>query len=136
MTIHDPPLTHVSVGSVMHVGVLTTDPRTSLQVVARLMTDTHVHAIAVADPDSPGRPLGFVSVRDVASAAADCSDLSAGEAAGTAVVTVANDDSVVEAAQLMVEHSVDHLLVIDAVTGHPSGILSGADIAAAYASAA
>lgn len=136
MTIHDPALTHVSVGSVMHVGVLTTEPDTSLQVVARLMTDTHVHAIAVADPDHPGRPLGFVSVRDVATAAADCADLSAGEAAATAVVTIPSDASVVEAAQLMMEHSVDHLLVIDAVSGHPSGILSGADVAAAYASAA
>jgi hypothetical protein len=33
----------------------------------------------------------------------------------------------------MVEHALSHLIVIDAATGHPSGILSTLDVVAVYA---
>ena len=43
------PLGHVRVCDVMHTGILTTDPDTPLRVVARLMAERQVHAVAVAD---------------------------------------------------------------------------------------
>lgn len=133
MTLHDPYLSHVLVSDVMHTGILTTDPTTPLRVVAQLMTEQRVHAIAVADPDYARHPLGFVTVAEIAAAAADALDETAGEAAATEIVTVPSSESIDEAARLMVEHSVDHLIVVDATHGHPCGILSGLDIAASYA---
>ncbi len=133
MTIHDPTLSHVRVSDVMHTGILTTDPTTPLRVVARLMAAQRVHAVAVADPDHARRPFGFITVAEIAAAAADAIDETAGEAAATEVVTVQSTASVDEAARIMVEHSVDHLIVVETSSGHPCGVLSGLDIAAAYA---
>lgn len=134
MTIQDPPLAHVRVSDVMHTGVLSTDPTTPLSVVARLMADQRVHAVAVADPDHVRRPFGFVTVAEViAAVAAGIDDETAGQAAATEVVTVPDSERLDAAAQLMAEHGIDHLIVVDATTGHPAGILSGLDIAAAYA---
>lgn len=133
MTIKDPNLSHVRVSDVMHTGILTTDPSTPLRVVAQLMADQRVHAVAVADPEHVRRPLGFVTVAEIAAAAADDLDETAGQAAAAEIVTVSSSASVDTAAQLMVEHSIDHLIVVDAATGHLGGILSGLDVAAAYA---
>lgn len=133
MTIQDPPLSHIRVSEVMHTGILSTDPTTPLTVVARLMADQRVHAIAVADPDHVRRPMGFVTVSEVIAAAAEGIIETAGQAAATEVVTVPSSERLDAAAQLMAEHSIDHLIVIDAATGHPCGILSGLDVAATYA---
>lgn len=136
MTIQDPPLAHVRVSDVMHTGVLSTDPTTPLSIVARLMADQRVHAVAVADPDHVRRPFGFVTVAEViAAVAAGIDDETAGQAAATEVVTVPSSERLDAAAQLMAEHGIDHLIVVDATTGHPAGILSGLDLAAAYARA-
>ena len=133
MTIQDSSLSHVRVADVMHTGILATDPTTPLRVVAQLMAEQRVHAVAVADPDHVRRPFGFVTVAEIAAAAADDLDESAGQAAATEIVTVPSSETVDTAARLMVEHSIDHLIVVDATTGHPIGVLSGLDIAAAYA---
>jgi CBS domain-containing protein len=133
MTIHDPTLSHVRVSDVMHTGILTTDPSTPLRVVAGLMATQRVHAVAVADPDHARRPFGFITVAEIAAAAADAADETAGQAATTEIITVPMTTSVDDAARIMVAHSVDHLVVVDASSGHPCGVLSGLDIAAAYA---
>lgn len=133
MTISDTALDRVHVRDVMHTGILTTDPSTPLRVVARLMADQRVHAVAVADLDYARRPWGFVSTLDVARAAAEESDETAGEAAKPNVITVAADQSLCAAAQLMAEKGLTHLIVIDPATGHPTGVLSSLDVAAAYA---
>jgi len=133
MTIQEPLLSHVRVSDVMHTGILSTDPSTPLTVVARLMADQRIHAVAVADPEHVRRPFGFVTVTEVIAAAAEGIVETAGQAAATEVVTVSSSERLDAAAQLMAEHSIDHLVVVDAATGHPAGILSGLDIAAAYA---
>ena len=135
MTINEPALSRVRVGDVMHTGILTTDPTTPLRVVAQLMADQRVHAVAVADPDHVRRPFGFVTVHEIAAAAADDMDETAGQAAVAEVVTVKASEQVDAAARLMVDHEVDHLVVVDDATGHPCGVLSGLDVAAAYARA-
>lgn len=133
MTIQDPPLSRIRVSEAMHTGILTTDPSTPLTVVARLMADQRIHAVAVADPDHVRRPFGFVTVTEVIAAAATGVIETAGQAAATEVVTVPSSERLDAAAQLMAEHAVSHLVVVDAATGHPCGILSGLDVAAAYA---
>jgi CBS domain-containing protein len=133
MTISEAPLARVQVQEVMHTGMLTTDPTTPLRVVARLMAEQRVHAVAVADPDHARRPWGIITDLEVAAAAAEGLDETAGEAAQHGVVTISATDSLSWAAQQMIEHGVSHLVVVDPNTGHPIGILSTLDVAAAYA---
>ncbi len=135
MTVSETRLEHVRVQDVMHTGVLTTDPTTPLRVVARLMAQQRVHAVAVADPDHARRPFGIVSALDVVAAAAAGIEETAAQAASTEVVTVSADDPVDQAARVMCEHGLGHLIVVDPATGHPCGVLSALDVASAYASA-
>ena len=132
MTISETPLAHAHVRDVMHTGILTTDPSTPLRVVARLMAEQRVHAVAVADPDHARRPWGIITDLDIAAAAAEDVDEAAGEARKHDVVTISSSDSLIWAAQQMIEHGVSHLVVVDPTTGHPAGILSALDVAAAY----
>jgi CBS domain-containing protein len=50
-------------------------------------------------------------------------------------VAVSADESLDRAAQLLSEHGVSHLIVVDAASGYPAGVLSTLHIAAAYATA-
>jgi CBS domain-containing protein len=133
MTIPDTPLARTHVRDIMHTGILTTDPDTQLRVVARLMAEQRVHAVAVADPDHARRPWGIITDLDIAAAAAEDDDGTAGGARKHDVVTISSADSLMSAAQQMIEHGVSHLVVVDPTTAHPAGILSALDVAAAYA---
>jgi CBS domain-containing protein len=97
------------------------------------MAEQRVHAVAIADPDHTRRPLGVITDVDVASAAAEESDETAGEVAKHDVVTISTADSLSWAAHQMVEQGASHLVVVDPATGHPTGILSTLDVAGAYA---
>ena len=59
-------------------------------------------------------------------------DLTAGQAAKTEVVTVGSDDHLETAAQVMAQHGLSHLFVVDPRTGHVEGIISALDVAAAF----
>jgi len=135
MSLGAGPLAHLRVHDAMHTGILTTDSATPLRVVARLMAEQRVHAVAVTDTDNAGQPWAIVSALDVAAAATSGLEGTAGEAAATAVVTVSAADPLEHAASVMVEHRVSHLIVIDPGSGHPAGIVSSLDIVAAYAGA-
>src|SRR5438552_282832 len=124
MPIRETALARVLVRDAMHTGILTTDASTPLRVVARLMAQQRVHAVAVADPDRVRRPWGIVSALDVAAAAADDTDETAGEAASSDLVAVSAADSLEGAARLMSERRLSHVIVVEASSGHPCGILS------------
>ena len=96
------------------------------------MAKNRVHAVAITE-GTRGRPIGIASDLDVVAAAASGEEPTAGQAACTEPVTVSADDSLSHAAQLMSEHGVHHLVVVDAAGGYPIGVLSTLDIAAAYA---
>lgn len=132
MTASETALGPMLVRDAMHTGILTTDPSTPLRVVARLMADQRVHAIAVSDPAYTRRPWAFISTLDVAKAAAENADETAGDVARPNVLTVTADQSLGSAAQIMADNGVTHLVVIDPATGHPAGILSSLDVVAAY----
>ncbi len=132
MTVHEDRLSTMRVHEVMHTGILTTDSDTPLRIVARLMASQQVHAVAVVDPEHARRPWAVVTALDVVKAAAEDADLTAAEAVSKELVTVPDTESLGWAAQLMTESGSSHIVVVDAVTGHPSGILSSLDIAAAY----
>jgi CBS domain-containing protein len=117
----------------MHPGTLTCDTDDSLRDVAAIMAAHRIHAVVLTAANG-GQPVGVVSDLDVATAVAAGADCSAHEAAGTEALTVSADEPVRTAAQMMSEHGVSHLLVVDGADGYPVGVLSTLDVATAYAS--
>jgi CBS domain-containing protein len=126
-----------TVADAMHAGVLTCPPETPLPTVARMMTAYGVHAIVVTDlvaeADSAERAWGIVSGLDLVRAAAlVAEEPTAGGIASTELVIVAPGEPLGRATQLMAEHELTHLVVVDA-GGRPLGIVSTQDVAASLA---
>jgi CBS domain-containing protein len=125
-------LEHIRVQDIMHHGILSCGGDTPLGEVAGIMAKHHVHAVAVTDVEGK-RPLGVVSALDVVAAAASGEEPTALQAAATEPFAVSADERLPRAAQLMAEHGVSHLVVLDAASGHPMGVLSTLDLVAVYA---
>ncbi|HUK95059.1 MAG TPA: CBS domain-containing protein [Gaiellaceae bacterium] len=134
-----PALEQLTVGVVMHPGVVTCPLETPLPTVARMMATYRIHAVVVFNEDSDdvaGADLwGVVSDLDLvkASSAGEIDERTAGGTAVTPVVTVERDDTLARAAQLMSEHEVTHLVVVDPKRARPIGVLSTLDVARAVA---
>jgi CBS domain-containing protein len=116
----------------MHHGILSCPADTALAEVAGMMARHSVHAVAITDRPG-GRPVGIVTALDVIAALVDGAASTAREAAGTAPITASTEESLTHASQLMVEHGVSHLVVVDAASGYPVGVLSTIDVVAVYA---
>jgi CBS domain-containing protein len=122
------------VGDVMHPGVIFCAPESPLRYAAGLMARHRVHAIVVLGDDEEGGVWGVVSDADLVRVLArgDLSGLTAGGTARTPLVTISRGETVTEAAVLMSEHGVTHLLVVER-GDRPIGVLSTLDLARAAA---
>jgi CBS domain-containing protein len=131
-----PSLEHATVADVMHPGVFTCPPDTELRDVARLMATHHIHSVVVLGIERTwaGERLtwGILSDIDLVAAAHDPS-ADAGGAAATELVLVGPDEPLARAVELMAEHRLSHLLVVDAETGRPKGVVSSLDVAGCLA---
>jgi CBS domain-containing protein len=135
MTFRPPsaPRRMAFVADVMRQGIYSCQPSATLREVARTMADRRIHCVVV-NGWSDREPWAVVSDLDLVRAAGgDLNDISAGEVAATEVVTVAASDTLEEAAQLMAEHEVTHLVVLLPDTGRPIGVISTLDLARAFA---
>lgn len=125
------------VGDVMSHGVMTARRSSPLRDVAATMADFQVHSVVVTDLELRSgevRAFGIVSDADVMRAAGDDLDrLTAGECAITELITVTPNETIEHATQLMAEHELTHLLVVDPETGRPAGVISSLDVAAVLA---
>jgi CBS domain-containing protein len=120
----------VTVGDAMRDEVIYCAPDTSVQGVARIMAQDHIHCVLI------GGVAGWSVVTDLDLLRAvdrDIDHLSAGEIAASDLPTVGVGEPLERARELMVEHKVTHVLVLDAESGRPVGVLSGLDIAAILA---
>jgi CBS domain-containing protein len=128
-------LTELPVADVMHHRVVTCLPDTPLRAVARMMANYRIHSVIVHDDHRRDREAlwGVVSDRDVVAAVAtgEIDGATAGSTAATEAVTITSDESLGRAAQLLGEHEIAHLIVVDRETNRPLGVLSTLDIAAA-----
>ena len=126
------------VGEVMHVGLVRCAPEMALDVVAALMSRERIHCVVITNEEL-GRTAVWGVVSDVdLIAAASVRPLSEQEAAGSAMrpaVTIGPAASLDEAARLMTQAGVAHLVVVDPVECRPVGVLSTLDLAAALARA-
>jgi len=119
-----------TVRDAMHEGVLSCPGDTPLSAVAELMAGHGVHCIVVTDVDDLA-VWGVVSDLDLVAAAGvrDLDAQPAGASAATPALTVVPGESLQRAAQMMTEHSVAHLLVVDEGSRRPIGVLSTLDVA-------
>ena len=127
-------LASATVADAMTVGVINCTPETPLSEVARIMARYKVHSVFVYDygdeDDETAELWGLVSDLDLVAAAwAGVDERTAGDSAVAPLVTVRSDDRLEHAAQLMAEHGVSHLAVMDETSGRPVGVLSSLDIA-------
>ncbi|MGD8244095.1 MAG: CBS domain-containing protein [Anaerolineae bacterium] len=115
------------VRDIYHKGVIFCKPETPLQEVVRVMADTEIHAIMVAEQEgSP--PVGVVSHMDVLAHYGE--DLTANEARDVMTpqaISVSENATVKEAARKLLQSNIHRLLVVDD-HDRPLGILSTTDI--------
>ena len=122
-------LDQLMVADAMHPGVVTCPLETPLRDVAWMMGVHRIHAVVVF---GEGPELwGVVSDLDLvqAVAAGDFEARTAGGIAVTPLLMVESVDTLTHAAQLMGEHQVAHLIVVEPTSGRPIGMLSTLDLA-------
>jgi CBS domain-containing protein len=132
----EPLLASKTVAEAMHHGIATCPPSAGIREVAELLAEHDIHCAVVAEPpDADGATTlwGIVSDVDLMRGLGSPVALTAGNLAVLDVVTVAPGDDLQEAARLMGEHDVAHLIVM--ADGRPAGVLSTLDVARAVARA-
>jgi CBS domain-containing protein len=128
---------HACVADAMHPGILACPADAPLRIVAWMMATRRVHCVAVIGiAEGQGEPpvWGIVSDLDVVrSAVRSGFERTAGELALTPVVSVEASLPLREAGELMIAHSVRHLVVVAPGSARPIGVLSSLDVAATIA---
>ncbi len=129
-----PRFTKARVGDAMNPGVISCTPETSLRSIARIMVERSIHSVVIGGlrTRASARSWGVVSDLDLVRAiAGDLETQTAGAVAATDLPTVRRDESLQRAAQVMTEHEVSHLIVVDADGDQAVGVLSSLDLAGA-----
>ena len=126
-----PSFEQARVEDAMRHGLIEAHPWMNIQSVARMMASYHVHSVVISAAGDEGRvrPWGVVTDMDVVRGAREARDRQVGDCISTDLVTVAPGDSLERAAELMDEHGVTHLIVVDPERDRPLGIVSTLDIA-------
>ena len=136
------PIAELRAIDAMHPGMISCPPETPLRTVARMMASYRVHAIVVhahGEDDLPGGDgWGVVTDVDLVRAALDdnVDVVTAGQVAATPALTVPSVDPLEHAMQLMTDHEVTHVIVVERHSGRPIGVLSTLDVAHAVAGVA
>jgi CBS domain-containing protein len=128
-----PPLEAAKVGDAMRVGVITCRRETTLADVAKMMVGYDVHAVVVSEVGGDRGLWGIVTSLDLARAAGELGSLTAGDVASTELTTIASNQPLEAAAELMAEHGVTHLVVVQPETNQPVGVISARGLAASLA---
>jgi len=113
----------------MHTGVITCAPEASLNQVAAMLAEHRIHCVVVRGTADRG-PCVVSDLDLVGAARADHPPArTAGDIAASPTVTIASDETLERAAQLMHEYSTSHLLVLDSRSEAPVGVVSTLDVA-------
>ena len=132
------PFETATVADAMSPGVISCPPETPLRIVARMMATFNVHSIFVFEhrdeDDEDAQLWGIVSDLDlVAAGRLDVDARTAGASAVTPIVAVRTDAPLAHAADMMAQHGIAHLAVVEPDSGRPIGVLSTLDIARSIA---
>jgi CBS domain-containing protein len=117
----------------MHRGVLSVPLETPLTKVAQMIARYGVHCVVALDErgEYQTRVWGLIPASEMVRIATrdDLENRTAGATATHGVVTLEPTDSVYEAARLMSEFGVEHVIVVDPISNRPVGVLSTLDVA-------
>jgi CBS domain-containing protein len=124
-----PHMEHARVEDAARVGIFTCSAAASLREAARTMSLHHVHTVVVVDP-ADGSPLGIISDSGLVGAILDAGEpRSLGEIADRTLPMISSREPLRAAAEMMRDRGTAHLVVQDAETGRPTGMLSTLDVA-------
>ena len=138
MTTAAVPFAQALAGDAMHEGIVTIDADATVSEVAAAMASARIHCVVVAGVVQHGASerlaWGVVSDLDLMAAlAAGDTSARAASLAATATVTVETGEPLPEAARVMAEEQVAHLVVVEPGTDRPMGVVSTLDVARAAA---
>jgi CBS domain-containing protein len=123
-------ISDVSIGDVMHTGVVTCSPDDGLATLAGILVTHRIHAIVLA-PLGRANPV-LVTDRDIVRAALERpGSPRASEIARDAVPMLPSDAGVDVAVAMMAAGFFRHLLVTEPGSGAPVGVVSSFDVVAA-----
>jgi CBS domain-containing protein len=132
-----PSLEHATVADAMHPGILSCEPDTSLSEVARTMATYHVHSVVVIGVSHEEPECGvwaIISDLDLLDAGLRGAEgQTARSIAKQPVISVEPSMPLREGAEMMLEHRVTHLVVVEPGTQRPVGVLSTLDVAGVLA---
>ncbi len=120
----------VYIGQLMTEDLITVGESEPLAEAGATMTDADIKSVVVSGPDD--RPIGILTSTDFVRMAADRgspAERSVGEYMTRDIVTATPDTAVNDAAELMVEHGISHLPVVED-DGRLTGIVTTTDVAA------
>jgi len=125
-----PRLESARVADAMRHGILSCPADAYLRDAARTMSSHHVHTIVVTDP-ADGSPWGILSDTALLSALLDGhgEGRMLSEVADRDLSTISSAEPLTAAAELMRDRGIAHLVVRDAESGRPTGMLSTLDVA-------
>lgn len=124
-----PSFENARVSDAMHPGVVSSTPDTSLRTLAQIMAQHHIHSVVITDLTG-GSDEGWGLVTDVdvlRSAGGDLDTQEARDIARTDTPVIGPEETLARAAELMGEHELTHLIVVD--QGNAIGVLSSLDVA-------
>ena len=128
-----PAFKDAQVHNVMRVGVVTCRPQTKLSDVARMMVGYDIHSVVVAEVGEAS-PWGIVTSLDLARLPDELDSLTAGDVASQGLVTIKSNAPLEEAANLMAEHGISHLIAVQPdQEERPAGMISARDLTLALA---
>src|ERR1035437_3710957 len=125
-----PRLEHARVDGAMRHGILSSPADATLRDAARTMSLHHVHTIVVTDP-ADGSLLGILSDSALLSAVLDSDgeERLLRDVADRDLSMISSSEPLTTAAELMRDRGIAHLVVRDAQSGRPTGMLSTLDVA-------
>ena len=104
-----------TIRDIMRIGIETIEDTASAQQAAKKMKDKHVSSLVVVDEN--GKAKGIVSERDlvtkVCTADVSVNTIKNKEIMSSPLITISSRSSPSEAADMMLQHNVRHLLVFD-----------------------
>ena len=125
-------LHRVAAADAMHRGVLSVPFDTPLTKVAQMIARYRMHCVVALEErgEYQTRYWGLIPASEVVRIATDhdLEDRTAGGSIQSPVYTVEPTDSLHDAAQLMRDHEVEHVIVVDPVSDRPLGVISTLDV--------
>ncbi|MGP0035903.1 MAG: cyclic nucleotide-binding/CBS domain-containing protein [Solirubrobacteraceae bacterium] len=121
-----PSVENARVRDAMNNAIVTCSRDAGLGEMGRLMASHHIHSLVVSLGD-PAR-WALVSDVDIAQAAIGRRDATAADLAVTAT-GISTEATLIRAIEVMRAQRTSHLIVTDAQTGHPTGMISALDVA-------